>query len=210
MPQVNFFAVRDDQLGLLRFLFSETDVRILEHSSLSDSDLREFRSAEEVGEAYPLGLDPAGNGFGILLALWSASVMPELEIRRIDFDPKRVRKARFRHEPGGSGLMQLYFGGLKERVITKSHFGNFSQAGAHRWGLEQGVDWDALARLSRKIQNHIRRRMAVQSVPGRPVLSAAAKLWNEGYLLKESARSPFHWESSGLCPDTLTPPLGAG
>jgi hypothetical protein len=202
MPQVSFFSVREDQLAFLRFLFSETDVRILEHSSLPDSDLREFRSAEEVAEAYPLGLDSDGNGFSVTLALWSPSVMPELEIRRIDFDPKRVRNARFRHEPCGSGLMQLYFGGLRERVITKSHFGNFSQAGARRWDLEQGVDWEALSRLSRKMKNHIRRRMAVQSVPGRPVLSAAAELWNVGYVLKESARSPFHWDSSGLSPDT--------
>ena len=188
-------------MALLRFVFAETDIRIFEHSSLPDSDLREFRSPEEVDEAFTLGVDPDGNGLAVLLALWSPSVIPRLETRRIDFDPKRVRNARFRYEPSGGGLMQLYFGGITERIITKSHFGNNSRARARAWDLESGVDWEALARSSRKLQNNIRRRMAVESVPGRPVLSAAAKLWHEGYALKESARSPFHWESSGLSPD---------
>jgi hypothetical protein len=202
MPQLDFFSVREDQLAILRFVLAETDIQIFEHSSRPDMDLRQFHTPEEVDDSYKLGIDAHGNGFAVCLALWSPSAMPTLETTRIDFDPKRVRNARFRYEPDGAGLMQLYFGGQKGLVITKSHLGHQSRERARAWGVEQGVDWEALTRVSRRIQYYIRSKMAVARLPGRPILPAAAKLWSEGYLLKESANAPFHWEDSGLQPDT--------
>jgi hypothetical protein len=198
VPQLDFFAVREDQLEVLRFLFGETDVRVVEHCSKPDSELLEFKSVAEVDSAFSLGDDPHGNGLGCLLALWSPSVVSKLEIRRIDFDPSRVKGARFRHEPAGGAIMQLYLGGLNGRAITKSHFGHNSQARARKWGLEKGVDWESFGVLSRRFQYHIRSRLAVAKVPGRPILSHAADLWRGGYALKESARAPYHWTGSGL------------
>jgi hypothetical protein len=198
VAQLDFFAVREDQLAILRFLFAETDMRIFEHCSKPDSELVEFRSAEEVAVAFGLGSDPDGNGLNAMLALWSPTVVPKLEIRRIDFDPKRVSGARFRHEPASGSLMHLYFGGLTGRTITKSHFGHHSQASARSWRLEAGADWPELSVLSRRIKYQIGSRLAVAEVPGRPILMHAAALWRQGYVLKESARSPYHWSLAGL------------
>jgi hypothetical protein len=201
MPQIEFFAARDDLIELLRFFYAETDARILEHSSRPDSDLREFRSIEEVDQVFSLGCAPPRSGFNVHLALWSPTVMPKLDVRRIDFDPTRVRDAKYRLEPTGAGLIQLYLGGVADRVITKSHFGHLSQAKARTWGVDEGVQWERLSRLSRKVKYHIGRRLAAARVPGRAVLSAAAALWEQGHALKESANAPFHWEQSGLWPD---------
>jgi hypothetical protein len=201
MPQLEFFAVREDQLALLKFILTETDIQIFEHASRPDSDLRQFHRPEEVDDAYSLGIDDHGNGLLATLALWSPSVMPKLQTVRIDFDPKRVRHARFRYEPRAGGLMQLYLGGEKELVITKSYFGYRSEKGARAWGVAEGVDWDGLSRLGRRIQYRIR-KMAVTKVPGRPILPGAAKLHEAGFLLKQSFRQPYHWEDSGLFPDT--------
>ena len=202
MPQLEFFALREDQLAVLKFILTETDIQIFEHTSRPDSELRQFRTPEEVDNAYSLGIDEHGNGLAATLALWSPGVMPQLETVRIDFDPKRVRHARFRYEPRAGGLMQLYLGGQKELVITKSHFGYRSEKGARAWGVGEGVDWDGLTRLGRRIQYRIR-KMAVAKVPGRPILPGAAKLWQEeGLLLKQSFGQPYHWEDAGLFPDT--------
>ena len=43
---LGFFAAEADQPGTLDFLYSESDVRVLESYSESDADLREFRSVE--------------------------------------------------------------------------------------------------------------------------------------------------------------------
>jgi hypothetical protein len=198
VPQLEFFAAREDQVELLRFLFTQTDVRVVEHSSRPDSDLLEFKSVDEVATAFNLGDDPHGNGLSCTLALWSPSVIRKLEIRRIDFDPNKVANARFRYEPAGGALMQLYLGGLNGLTITKSHFGHNSQVRARNWGIDKGADWQALGVLSRRIQYHIRSRLAVARVPGRPILAHAGRLWREGYALKESAKAPYHWTASGL------------
>ena len=52
------------------------------------------------------------------------------------------------------------------------------------------MDWQALERLSERVRNHIRRRLAVARVPGRPVLPEAYKLARSGYALKEFMKSP--------------------
>jgi hypothetical protein len=202
MPQLEFFAVREDQLAVLKFILTETDIQIFEHTSRPDSELRQFHTPEEIDDAYSLGIDEHGNGLAATLALWSPGVMPQLETVRIDFDSKRVRHMRFRYEPRAGGLMQLFLGGRKESVITKSYFGHRSEKGARAWGVAEGVDWDGYSRLSRRIPYRIR-KMAVAKVPGTPILPGAAKLRaEEGFLLKQSFNQPYHWEDAGLFPDT--------
>lgn len=52
------------------------------------------------------------------------------------------------------------------------------------------MDWGALKGLSNKIQYHIRNRLSVTRVPGRPVLAEAYGYARSGYALKEDAASP--------------------
>lgn len=197
---LDFFAAEKDQRALLDFLFTSTDVRVFESYSEFGADLREFRSVDELDRACPIGVDRNGNGYAILLQLWSPSVLRKVEIERIALDPRRCDGHTFRHCIAGAGLMQLYFGGVYERIITRSHFGHLSEVKGRAWGGASGVDWGALKTLSNRIQYHVRKRLAAGKVPGRPVLAQAMELALAGYALKQSAQTPFEYE--------LTPPSG--
>ncbi|HKB40864.1 MAG TPA: hypothetical protein VKD72_30840 [Gemmataceae bacterium] len=191
---LDFFAAEADQRAVLDFLFSSTDVRVFESYSEYDADLREFRSTDELAAAFPLGIDPYGNGKVILLQLWSPSVMRDLTIRRFALDPAHCDGHTFRHNIEGGALMQLYLGGVCERVVTISHFGHQSQRHAQAWGVDDGVNWEALKTLSNRIQYHIRKRLAAGKVPGRPVLPQALELARAGYALKLATQTPWAFE----------------
>ena len=183
---LDFFAAEADHRAVLAFLFSSTDVRVFESYSEFSAELREFHSTDELAAAFPLGADPHGNGLAILLQLWSPSVMRDLTIRRFKLDPVHCDGHTFRHNIEGGGLMQLYLGGVCDRVVTKSHFGHQSRVQAEAWGVANGVNWEALKTLSKRIRYHIRKRLAAGKVPGRPVLPQALELARAGYALKDA------------------------
>jgi hypothetical protein len=194
LASLDFFAVRTDHQALIDFLFASTDARVFESYSEFSQELREFRSFAELAAAYPVGVDEYGRGTAILLQLWSPSVMSRLEIRRIALYPEHCQGHTFRYCIEGWGLIQLYLGGIYGRVITRSHFGHGTEKRARAWGRADGVDWTAFAKLSNRIQYHIRRRLAVARVPGRPVLGEAYDLALEGYVLKDDAYSPGQYD----------------
>jgi hypothetical protein len=182
---------------LLDFLFRSTDVRVFELVSKFDCELKEFLSTREIDEEYDLGTDLYGNQ-STTLQLWSPSAMPHFEVRRINLLPRKCKGHTFRYEPCGWGLMQLYLGGVhnkKESVLTKTHFGHNSEIRATVWNNsdDTGVDWKILGKLSNKIQYFIRKN-ATMKVPGRPILPHAAKLVNEGQILKESVSCSWSYE----------------
>ncbi len=197
---LDFFAAEADQRALLGFLFASTDVRVFDSYSEFDADLREYRSTDDLASVFPIGLDPHGHGTAVLLQLWSPSVMREVSIERFALNPDACGGHTFRHRIDGGGLMQLYLGGVCGRVVTKSHFGHWSKVGAEKWGRGDGVNWESLKTISNRIQYHIRKRLAVGKVPGRPVLPQAMELARAGYALKEASQSPWQYE--------LQPPAG--
>jgi len=194
VANLDFFAARADQKSVIDYVVSATDLRIFESYSEFDQDLREFRSFDELAATFPIGNDPFGNGTAVLLQLWSPSIMKNLKISRFSVDPHYCKGHTFRHRIDGGGLIQLYLGGSHKLVITKSHFGHFSLAGARKWGLDSGVDWDALKTLSNKFQHHVRKRLAVAKVSSRPVLPEAFELAHSGYDLKDAAQTPWKYE----------------
>ena len=175
-------------------------MRVFESYSEPDNSLREFRSTEELIGTYPIGTDPIGDGMAALLQLWSPSVMDQLTIERFALNPAACDGHTFRHRIKGSGLMQLYLGGICERALTKSHFGHQTQVRAQAWDMDRGVNWESLKKVSNKIQYHIRRRLAVGKVPGRPVLAQAMTLAKTGYALKDTLQTPWQYD--------LAPPNG--
>jgi hypothetical protein len=189
MASLDFFAAHEDHIAMFNFLFTQTDVSVFDHYSEPDQELREFRSVDELEAVHPIGVDLHGNGLSLTLQLWSPSVMPVLPLERFALDPSSCDGHTFRYRLRGGGLIQLYLGGVYEKWLTKTHYGHFSSKGAARWNLEQGVDWEALSKLSNKIQYHIRKRLAVAKVSVLPVLPQAYALAEQGYCLTESANS---------------------
>ena len=196
MASIDFYALKDDIRGLLHFIFEETDLRIFESYSEFDAELRQFHSFEELSAAFSLGNDTHGGGHAVLLQLWSPSVMERVEFERIALT---VPGHSFRYCISGVGLIQLYFGGQHECVITNSHYGHWSQAGARQRaaGDVDTVNWSALSRLSGRIQRHIRGRMAVAKVRGRPIFPAAFVALQRGLGLRYSSLQ-FHADSPDI------------
>lgn len=159
-----------------------------------EQGLREFRSFDELATAFVMGEDAHGTGAAIQLQLWSPTVVKELAVKRIDLRLKKGGDLTYRHRVAGAGLMQLYFGGVHENVLTKSHFGHFSKTGAEKSGLADEVSWERLKALSSKIGYQIRKRMAAAKVPGCHVLPHALQLAQSGYVLKTSAKTPWQYE----------------
>jgi hypothetical protein len=191
---LDFFAAEADLRAVLDFLFSSTDVRVFESYSEYGADLREFRSTDELAAVFPLGADLHGNGNAVLLQLWSPSVMRDLTIRRFKLDPAHCDGHTFRHSIEGGGLMQLYLGGVCERVVTKSHYGHQSQVRAQAWEVDDGVNWEALKTLSNRIQYHVRKRLAAGKAGSMPVLPQALELARAGYALKLATQTPWAFE----------------
>lgn len=194
MASLDFFAAKTDQNAIIEFLLSSTDVRIFESYSEPDHEIREFKSLDDLAAAFEIGSDKYGNGLAVLLQLWSPSVMQSLEITRFDLRPEFCDGHTFRYRIDGGALIQLYFGGVYNRVITKSHLGHNSEIRAKKWGASEGVNWQELKKLSNKIQYHIRKRLAVAKVPGRPVLTEAFALARDGFSLKEAAQTPWDYK----------------
>ena len=196
MANLDFFAIRPDLEQLFAFLFAETDFQVFESYSEFGQPIRRFASFEDLCATFDVGHDKHGNGTAALLQLWSPSVMPKQQIERINLDPNKCDGFTFRFRISGVGLVQLYLGGIHDRVITKSHYGHFSERGAARWGDISSVNWNALSKLSGKVQRHIRRKLGVAKVPGRPVLPGAFKLNIEGFELKEAAQTPWAYAAA--------------
>lgn len=186
MASVGFYALREDMRELLHFLFEETDVRIFESYSEFDAKLREFGSFTELASAFSLGEDKNGHGNAVLLQLWSPKVMPEADFERITLT---LPGHAFRYRVSGLGLIQLYLGGQHQDIITDSHYGHWSEAGARQRGAgdPDTVDWPALSQLSGRIQRHLRNRLAAAKVRGRPILRAAFTAVQDGLALRYSS-----------------------
>ena len=167
MANLDFYALEAAQRSLFEFLFSETDVVVFELSSNYDCELRRFDSLPALLAAFTLGRCPT-----LHFQLWSPSVMTAPVIRRIEL---KVPGHSFRYAVNSAGLMQLYLDGQKDGVIYHTHYGHWSEAGARaRSGLPAGdCNWPALAKLSGRIQRHIRNRLSVAKLFARPILSQA-------------------------------------
>jgi len=196
MAKLDFFAIRPDLEQLFAFLFAETDFQVFESYSALGQPIRRFASFEDLCAGFDVGHDKHGNGLAVLLQLWSPSVMSEHQIRRIKLDPEKCDGFTFRFSITGFGLVQLYLGGIHNRIITKSHYGHFSERGAASRGDVSSVDWNALRKMSGRVQRHIGRKLSVAKVPGRPVLSGAYKLNTEGFELKETAQTKWAYAAA--------------
>jgi hypothetical protein len=195
MASIDFYALRDDIRELVHFIFEETDARVFESYSEYDAELREFRSLDELSSAFQLGSDPHGNGSAVLLQLWFPSVMRAVQFERITL---KVAGHSFRYRVSGVGLVQLYLGGESGSVVTASHYGHWSEAGARQraTGDVDAVDWSALSRISGRVQRHIR-KLAVAKVRGRPILPAAFAAMQCGSGLRYSSLQ-FHADSPDI------------
>ena len=97
----------------------------------------------------------------------------------------------FRYPTGGWGLIQLYFGGLKNNELNQSHIGHFNEVGALKNegsttfnGKVSSWDWTEIQATSRKLKYQIHNKFATRKIRSLEVLSGADKLEKVGAVLR--------------------------
>ncbi len=204
MAYLDFFAARDDLFALFDFLFAETDVRVFDLYSDFGEGLREYTSAKQIDAVHQIGLDQTGIRGSVPLTLWSPSAVQTPTIKTmISHLPDLGARQRLE----AAGLMQLYLGGVKEYRIAKTHFGHYEEKGARVWWGDATnlTDWVMLAKTCRKIQYHIRKRLAVTGIENAPlpILPHALRLLQQGYIWEDFA--PRRFAPALRAGETVTP-----
>ena len=175
MANLNFYAAPpEDWETVLSFVYERTDCIAYEGTAF-DRELRTFATMEEVIAANAQ-----------TLYLWAPALGSEPRIKRTAvFVPGHT----FRHDVEGWGLMQLLFGQVTETQMRPGRLSNNSEKRSLKWeplypelGPVSAWDWKAVERLSRRIEDLIRRR-AVASHHSIQLLPGAARLAADGVTL---------------------------
>ena len=180
----NFFANKSDKIEILEFIFKETDLCIYDLASPYGQEVCEYKTVDEVATKFDLD---NGNKFAATFQLWAPRHKGELVFRKVNLDPEYCNGHTFRYATEGWGLIQLYFGGLKNNELNQSHIGHFNEKGALKWeevntinGLVSPWDWKEVQATSRKLKYQIHNKLATRKSGSRGVLEGADKLEKEG------------------------------
>ena len=160
----DFFADKEAKLRILEFIFNDTDLRIFDLSSLYGQEIYEYKSVDEIASKFDI---IRGDKFALTFQLWTPRHKGEVLFRKIDLDPKYCNGHTFRYATDGWGLIQLYFGGIKNREQHPSHVGHFDQDVALKWentnifrGKVGNWDWEEIQTTSRKLKYQIGKQLA--------------------------------------------------
>jgi hypothetical protein len=178
----NFYADRKDKLELLEFIFNETDLRVFDLSSLPGKRIWEYTSAKEIDEKFDL---KNGGSNSATFQLWTSRYKGDILFRKIELDPKYSKEYNYRYSTEGWGLIQLYFGGLKNGNLYYSHIGHFNEKGAQNWestnafnGKVASWDWKEIEKSSRALKYQIQKKMSVSKIGSTDVMADAEILKN--------------------------------
>jgi hypothetical protein len=179
----NFFADKTDKLQILEYIFQDTDLQIYDLSSPFGQEICNYRNVEEISSKFDL---VNGDKFAVTFQLWTPRHKGKPVFRKIELNPNHSNGHTFRYSTDGLGLIQLYFGGLKNNELNHSHIGHFTEKAALRWedrnsfnGKVSSWDWTEIQLTSKKLKHQIHNKMAVTKLGTIDILSGADKLEKE-------------------------------
>jgi hypothetical protein len=172
VPNLDFYAARDDWSAVLETVFALALFRVWESYSEPDRELREFHAATEIPDG------PEGRH----LELFVIDSGPDPIEKRIDLLPGALGDATFRYCCEGWGLIQLYYGApFGTQELRWSHTNHNTEKRAWAWsatlqrlGNPAEWSWPAVTSASGRLNSAIR-RMAVSKIGSHPVLPHAAR-----------------------------------
>ena len=184
----DFFADKADKLKILEYIFSDTDLQIYDANSPYGQEICNYRSIEEISSKFDL---VNGDKFAVTFQLWTPRHKGQPLFRKIELDPQRCNGHTFRYSTDGWGLIQLYFGGLKNNELNQSHIGHFTEKAALKWGDTNSFnrkvsnwDWTEIQLTSKKLKQHVHNKMATQKLGTIGVLPGADTLEKAGTRLR--------------------------
>lgn len=184
----NFFADKTDKLEILEFIFNETALLVYDLDSKYGQEICQYKNVDEISLKFDLD---NGDKFAVPFQLWTPRHKGKLLLRKIDLDPKRCNGHTFRFSTDGWGLIQLYFGGLKNNELCQSHIGHFNENGALKNessttfnGKVNAWDWEEIQATSRKLKYHIHNKLAIRKIGSCGVMTGADKLEMQGIIFR--------------------------
>ena len=117
-----FFAIRDDIIKILEFIFSIPKVHLYESDSECNQNIKEFVNLESVLATNNLGFDKYGSGFAFTFMIWSEKISVAPIIRKIN-----LVTGDYKFTIEGTGSIQLIFGGIHNDLITHSYMGYLNE-----------------------------------------------------------------------------------
>jgi hypothetical protein len=184
----NFFADKADKLEILEFIFKETDLQVYDLSSPYGQEICQYKTVDEIASKFDL---VSGGKFAVTFQLWTPRHKGKLLFRKIDLDPTYCNGHSFRYSTDGWGLIQLYFGGLKNNELNQSHLGHFNEGEALKneksTTFNEKVndwEWNEIKITSRKLRHYIHYNMATRNIGSFDILTGAEKLKNQGVKLR--------------------------
>lgn len=183
-----FYADKADKLEILEFIFKETDLNVYDFSSPYGQEICEYKTVEEISSKFDLDI---GDKFAVTFQLWTPRHKGKPLFRKIDLDPKHCNGHTFRYSTDGWGLIQLYFGGLKNNELSQSHIGHFNESGALKNesstafnGKVNVWDWTEIQATFSKLKYQIHNKLATRKIRSFGVLLGADKLEKQGVKLR--------------------------
>jgi hypothetical protein len=184
----DFYADYNDKIAILEFIFNNTDHQVFDLGSAYGKEIKKYGSTDEIVSILNL-ID--GNKFAVTFELWTPRHKGKPLFRKINLDPDKSNGHTFRYSTDGWGMIQLYFGGIKNDTLHLSHLGHFTEKGAMKWegtntfnGSVRDWSWKEIETTSKKIKQFIKTNLVVQKIGGIDVLTGAAKLHEKGIQLK--------------------------
>jgi hypothetical protein len=183
MTSCYFYALDEDRLAIVRFIFDNTDCKIYESNSRNTRTLPSYDSFDD----FMAGRKKDIRYGQLRFDLHAPSMKGKIKFERSEWEEKPRQRAGSSFTVHGWGLIQLNFGGLDDCGIDRSDVGGNSEKralnleGTYRRSLGPVSDWDwkAVYSISSKICRFVR-KTAVDKVQGKPVLPAVHKLVSEG------------------------------
>lgn len=184
----DFYADQTDKLTILDFIFNETDLQVFDLFSPYGQNISQYKSSKEVTAKFDL---VNGDKFAVTFQLWTPRHKGKPVFKKVDLDPKRCNGHTFRYSTDGWGMIQLYFGGVKNNLLSLSHIGHFSEKDAAKWegtnkfnGNIKDWDWKEVQATSKKLKQYIHSKLAVTKFGRTDVLFGATKLYGQGVELR--------------------------
>ena len=110
--------------------------------------------------------------------------------RRIELNPKYCNGHTSRYSTDGWGLIQLYFGGIKNQELSYSYIRHFREKEALKHessnstnGRVADWDWDEILKTSKQLKQELR-RLAQKQIGIFDVLEGALLLEESGIVLR--------------------------
>ena len=180
----DFFADKNDKLEIFNFILNKTDLIIYDSYSSYEQDISQYQSVDEISSKFDL---INGDKFAVTFQLWSPRHKAKPIFEKIELNPKYCDGHSFRYSTIGWGLIQLFFGGIENNELHRSHIGHFNEKGAfarqdtsERNGKVSDWDWKEIQVTSRQLKYQIHNKFAVRKLGSFGILKGADILEKQG------------------------------